>query len=70
MKESAFDLVQLMYMKELRKRTAVLKGATENILLDADIDGAFMDFLLRQNAAYELQEEAQGRYKLMYQRSE
>lgn len=70
MKESAFDLVQLMYMKELRKRTAVLKGATENMLLDADIDGAFMDFLLRQNAAYELQEGGQGRYKLIYQRSE
>ncbi|NDE03535.1 MAG: hypothetical protein EB003_02620 [Flavobacteriia bacterium] len=66
-KESEWDLVQLMYLKEMRKKTSPLKGATEILEIeDAQIDGAFIDWLLRQQNGYELSRDADGKLSLKY----
>ena len=66
-KESEWDLVQLMYLKEMRKKTFPLKGATEIIEIEAaQIDGAFIDWLLRQQNGYELSRDANGKLSLKY----
>ena len=66
-KESEWDLVQLMYLKEMRKKTSPLKGATEILEIEAaQIDGAFIDWLLRQQNGYELSRDADGKLSLKY----
>ncbi len=66
-KESQWDLVQQMYLKEMRKRNASLKGATQTLLLEQrNLDGAFMDWILRQHNGYELFKDEQGQLKLRY----
>ena len=66
-KESEWDLVQLMYLKEMRKKTSPLKGATEILEIEAaQIDGAFIDWLLRQQNGYELSRDANGKLSLKY----
>jgi hypothetical protein len=47
-KESQWSVVQLMYLKEMRKRSTNLKGATQTLVLEQNkLDGAFVDWLLR-----------------------
>jgi len=66
-KESKWSVVQLMYLKEMRKRSAVLKGATQTIVLEeTGLDGAFVDWLLRQHNGYELFIDEQGKAQLRY----
>jgi hypothetical protein len=66
-KESEWDLVQLMYLKEMRKKTSAMKGDFETIVLDAaGLDGAFVDWLLRQQNSYELFKDAEGKYNIKY----
>ena len=66
-KESQWDLVQQMYLKEMRKRNASLKGATQTLLLEQrNLDGAFMDWILRQHNGYELFKDEQGQLQLRY----
>jgi hypothetical protein len=66
-KASEWDVVQLMYMKELRKKTPTLKGETQTLELDLDgLDGAFMDWLLRQANSYELSKDQQGQLQLRF----
>jgi hypothetical protein len=66
-KASEWDVVQLMYMKELRKKTPTLKGETQTLELDLDgLDGAFMDWLLRQANSYELSKDQQGKLQLRF----
>ena len=66
-KESQWDLVQQMYLKEMRKRNVSLKGATQTLLLEQrNLDGAFMDWMLRQHNGYELFRDEQGQLQLRY----
>ena len=66
-RESQWDLVQQMYLKEMRKRYASLKGATQTLPLEQhNFDGAFMDWMLRQNNGYELFRDEQGQFQLRY----
>jgi hypothetical protein len=66
-KESEWDLVQLMYLKEMRKKTSTIKGDFETIVLDASgLDGAFVDWLLRQQNSYELFKDAEGKHNIKY----
>ena len=66
-KESEWDLVQLMYLKEMRKKTSAMKGDFETIVLDAaGLDGAFVDWLLRQQNSYELFKDDKGKYNIKY----
>jgi hypothetical protein len=66
-KESQWNVVQLMYLKEMRKRSAILKGATQTIFLEeTGLDGAFVDWLLRQHNGYELFIDEQGKTQLRY----
>ena len=69
-KESQWNLVQQMYLKEMRKRdAALLKGSTQQVVLEESVtDGAFMDWLLRQNNGYELFKDEQGQLQLRYVR--
>jgi hypothetical protein len=60
-KESQWSVVQLMYLKEMRKRSTDLKGATQTVVLEeSGLDGAFVDWLLRQHNGYELFIDEQG----------
>ncbi len=66
-KASEWDVVQLMYMKELRKKTTTLKGETQTLELDRDgLDGAFVDWLLRQANSYELSKDQQGSLQIRF----
>ena len=66
-KESQWSVVQLMYLKEMRKRSTNLKGATQTLVLEEDgIDGAFVDWLLRQHNGYELFVDEKGQKQLRY----
>ena len=66
-KESQWDLVQQMYLKEMRKRNVSLKGAAQTLLLEQrNLDGAFMDWMLRQHNGYELFRDEQGQLQLRY----
>ncbi len=66
-KESQWDLVQQMYLKEMRKRNVSLKGPTQTLLLEQrNLDGAFMDWILRQHNGYELFRDEQGQLQLRY----
>ncbi|MCF8202187.1 MAG: hypothetical protein K9J18_03780 [Crocinitomicaceae bacterium] len=66
-KASEWDVVQLMYMKELRKKTPTLKGETQTLELDLNgLDGAFVDWLLRQANSYELSKDQQGNLQLRF----
>jgi hypothetical protein len=66
-KASEWDVVQLMYMKELRKKTPTLKGETQTLELNRDgLDGAFVDWLLRQANSYELSKDQQGNLQLRF----
>jgi hypothetical protein len=66
-KASEWDVVQLMYMKELRKKTPTLKGETQTLELNLDgLDGAFVDWLLRQANSYELSKDQQGNLQLRF----
>ena len=66
-KGSEWDVVQLMYMKELRKKTPTIKGETKTLELDLNgLDGAFMDWLLRQTNSYELSKDQQGKLQMSY----
>ena len=66
-KESQWDLVQQMYLKEMRKRNVSLKGSTQTLLLEQrNLDGAFMDWILRQHNGYELFRDEQGQLQLRY----
>ena len=66
-KASEWDVVQLMYMKELRKKTTTLKGETQTLELNRDgLDGAFLDWLLRQTNSYELSKDQQGNLQLRF----
>ena len=66
-KESEWDLVQLMYLKEMRKKTSSIKGPYQTVVIDeAEIDGAFIDWLLRQQNSYELMRDEKGVLKLRY----
>jgi hypothetical protein len=66
-KESQWDLVQQMYLKEMRKRNVSLKGPTQTLLLEQrNLDGAFMDWMLRQHNGYELFRDEQGQLQLRY----
>jgi hypothetical protein len=66
-KESQWNVVQLMYLKEMRKRSVNLKGATQTIVLEeSGLDGAFVDWLLRQHNGYELFIDEQGQAQLRY----
>jgi glutaredoxin-related protein len=67
-KESQWNLVQQMYLKEMRKRdAALLKGSTQQVVLEESVtDGAFMDWLLRQNNGYELFKDEQGQLQLKF----
>jgi hypothetical protein len=56
-----------MYMKELRKKTPTLKGETQTLELNLDgLDGAFVDWLLRQANSYELSKDQQGNLQLRF----
>jgi hypothetical protein len=66
-KASEWDVVQLMYMKELRKKTPTLKGETQTLELNRDgLDGAFVDWLLRQSNGYELSKDQQGNLQIRF----
>jgi hypothetical protein len=66
-KASEWDVVQLMYMKELRKKTPTLKGETQTLELNLDgLDGAFVDWLLRQANSYELSKDQQGNLQIRF----
>ena len=66
-KESQWSVVQLMYLKEMRKRSTNLKGKTQTLLLEeSGLDGAFVDWLLRQHNGYELFIDDQGQTQLRY----
>jgi hypothetical protein len=66
-KASEWDVVQLMYMNELRKKTTTLKGETQTLELNRDgLDGAFLDWLLRQTNSYELSKDQQGNLQLRF----
>ncbi|MEN9995142.1 MAG: hypothetical protein RL762_1799, partial [Bacteroidota bacterium] len=66
-KASEWDVVQLMYMKELRKKTPTLKGETQTLELKRDgLDGAFVDWLLRQSNGYELSKDQQGNLQIRF----
>ena len=66
-KGSEWDVVQLMYMKELRKKTPTIKGEIKTLELDLNgLDGAFMDWLLRQTNSYELSKDQQGKLQMSY----
>jgi hypothetical protein len=66
-KESQWSVVQLMYLKEMRKRSANLKVATETLVLEeSGLEGAFVDWLLRQHNGYELFIDKQGQAQLRY----
>jgi hypothetical protein len=66
-KESQWSVVQHMYLKEMRKRSTNLKGKTQTLLLEeSGIDGAFVDWLLRQHNGYELFIDDQGQTQLRY----
>ena len=67
-KSSQWNVVQQMYLKELRKRTLTLKGETQTVVIvDHRIDGAFMDWLLRQQHGYELLYNQDGDLELRIQ---
>jgi hypothetical protein len=56
-----------MYLKEMRKRSTNLKGKTQTLLLEeSGMDGAFVDWLLRQHNGYELFIDDQGQTQLRY----
>ncbi len=66
-KASEWDVVQLMYMKELRKKTPTLKGETQTLELNRDgLDSAFVDWLLRQSNGYELSKDQQGNLQIRF----
>jgi hypothetical protein len=66
-KESQWSVVQLMYLKEMRKRSTNLKGATQTLVLEQNkLDGAFVDWLLRQHNGYELFIDEQEQIQLRY----
>ena len=66
-KASDWDVVQLMYLKEMRKKAVALKGASQTLLLDPEgVDGAFVDWLLRQQNGYELIKEQEGKLQIRY----
>ena len=66
-KESQWSVVQLMYLKEMRKRSTNLKGATQTLVLEqSELDGGFVDWLLRQHNGYELFIDEQGQIQLRY----
>jgi hypothetical protein len=61
-KTSEWDVVQLMYLKEMRKKMPVLKGEIQTIALDPKgLDGAFIDWLLRQPNGYEISSESDAK---------
>jgi hypothetical protein len=54
-------------MKELRKKTPTLKGETQTLELKRDgLDGAFVDWLLRQSNGYELSKDQQGNLQIRF----
>ncbi|MDP4867799.1 MAG: SPOR domain-containing protein, partial [Crocinitomicaceae bacterium] len=66
-KASDWDVVQLMYLKEMRKKTVALKGASQTLVLDPEgVDGAFVDWLLRQQNGYELVKDKDGKLEIRY----
>ena len=66
-KASDWDVVQLMYLKEMRKKTVGLKGASQTLVLDPEgVDGAFVDWLLRQQNGYELVKDKDGKLEIRY----
>ena len=66
-KASDWDVVQLMYLKEMRKKTVALKGASQTLTLDPEgVDGAFVDWLLRQQNGYELVKDQEGKLEIKY----
>jgi hypothetical protein len=66
-KASDWDVVQLMYLKEMRKKTVALKGASQTLTLDPEgVDGAFVDWLLRQQNGYELVKDQDGKLQIRY----
>ena len=66
-KTSEWDVVQLMYLKEMRKKTPVMKGETQTIQLAPNgLEGALIDWLLRQQNGYELDKDQEGELQLRY----
>ena len=64
-KQSSFTKLQQLYLKDMRKRSAALKGDIQVVDLAQPIDGAFADWFLRQQNAYQL-DFAQPRIILQY----
>jgi hypothetical protein len=66
-KTSEWDVVQLMYLKEMRKKTPMMKGETQTIQLAPNgLEGALIDWLLRQQNGYELDKDQEGELQLRY----
>jgi hypothetical protein len=64
-KTSEWDAVQLMYLKEMRKKMPVLKGETQTIQIDPQgMDGALIDWLLRQQNGYALGKDNEGQLQI------
>jgi hypothetical protein len=61
-KKSMWNLQQLMYLQEMRQKNP--KGIKFNfqIQLDSPLNGAYVDWLLRQNAPYSVNLDNQGNY--------
>ena len=59
-KESEWTVVQQLYLKDLRKRNATLKGNTTSMRIEGQMIGDFADWLLRQQNPYAIQQTPQG----------
>jgi hypothetical protein len=59
-KESEWTIVQQLYLKDLRKRNASLKGNTTSIIMEGEMNGDFADWLLRQQNPYAIEQTPQG----------
>ena len=59
-KASEWTIVQQLYLKDLRKRNATLKGNTTSMVIEGQMNGDFADWLLRQQNPYAIQQLPQG----------
>ena len=59
-KESEWTVVQQLYLKDLRKRNATLKGNTTSMRIEGQMIGDFADWLLRQQNPYAIKQTLQG----------
>ena len=59
-KSSEWTIVQQLYLKDLRKRNATLKGNTTSMVIEGQMNGDFADWLLRQQNPYAIQQLPQG----------